>query len=52
MAHLIIGLRKLDEGIKNMSENELENRRLNYLNGLVRKIVGANQKLNEDKDKD
>ena len=49
MAHVIIGLRKLDEDINNVSENEVENRRLNYLKDLVRKIVGANQKLDEEK---
>ena len=47
MAHLIIALRKLDGDIKNMSEDEVENRRLNYLKDLVRKIVDANQKLDD-----
>ena len=47
MVHLIIGLRKLDRDIKNMSEDEAENRRLNYLKDLVRKIVDAKQKLDD-----
>ena len=47
MTHLIIGLGKLDTDIKNMSKDEVENRRLNYLKDLVRKIVDANQKLND-----
>ena len=48
MVHLIIGLRKLDRDIKNMSEDDVENRRLNYLKDLAfRKIVDANQKLDD-----
>ena len=49
MVHLIIGLGKLDGDIKNMSEDAVENRILNYLKDLVRKIVDANQKLEEEK---
>ena len=30
-----------------MSENELKNKKLNYLKDLVRKIVDANQKLDD-----
>ena len=32
-----------------MSEDEVGNRRLNYSKDLVRKIVHANQKLDEEK---
>ena len=38
MGHLIIRLRKLKKDIKNMSEDELKNKRLDYLKD-------ANQKL-------
>ena len=47
MVHLIIGLRKLEEDITNISEDEVENKTLNYLKDLVRKIVDANQKLDD-----
>ena len=47
MVLLIIRLRKLDSDIKNMSKDEVENRRLNYLKDLVKKIVDANQKLDD-----
>ena len=47
MVHLIIGLRKLENDIRNMSEDEGENKRLSYLRDLVRKIVDANQKLDD-----
>ena len=47
MVHLIIGLRKLDRDIKNMSKDEVKNRRLNYFKDLVRKIVDANKKLDD-----
>ena len=47
MTILIIGLRKLDSDIKNMSEDEVENKRLDYLKDLVRKIVDANQELDD-----
>ena len=47
MVHLIIGLRKLEKDIRNMSEDEVENKILNYLKDLVRKIVDANQKLDD-----
>ena len=47
MTTSIIGLRKLDGDIRNMSEDEVENRRLNYLKDLVRKIFDANQKLDD-----
>ena len=47
MVHLIIELRKLGKDIKNMSEDEVENKKLNYLKDLVRKIVDASQKLDD-----
>ena len=47
MITLIITLRKLDGDIKNISEDEVENRRLNYLKDLVRTIIDTNQKLDE-----
>ena len=47
MVHLIIGLRKLEKDIRNMSEDEVENKILNYLKDLVRKIVDVNQKLDD-----
>ena len=47
MTILIIGLRKLDTDIKNMSKDEVENRRLNFLKNLVRTIIDTNQKLDE-----
>ena len=39
MTHLIFGLRKLNRDRRNMSEYEVENRRLNYLKDLVRTII-------------
>ena len=47
MVRLIIGLNKLHSDIRNMSEDEVENRRLDYLKDLVRKIVNANQQLDD-----
>ena len=47
MTRLIIGLRKLDREIKNMSQDEVKNKRLDYLKDLVRKIVDANQILDD-----
>ena len=47
MVRLIIGLNKLHSDIRNMSEDEVENRRLDYLKALVRKIVNANQQLDD-----
>ena len=35
-----------------MSENEVKNKRLNYLKDLVRKIVDVNQKLDEKSEKE
>ena len=39
-----IGLKRLENDIKNMSEDEVKNRRLNYLKDLVEAIVNASQK--------
>ena len=39
---LNIGLKRLENDMKNMSEDEVENRGLNYLKDLVRKTVDAN----------
>ena len=45
MTHLIFGLKKLKKDLRNMFEDEVQNRRLNYLKDLVRTIIGTNQKL-------
>ena len=50
MVHLIIGLEKLKEVIENMSKDEVGNKKFGYLKDLVRKIVDANQKLDEMSD--
>ena len=47
MVHLIIGLRKLDSDMKNMCEDEAENKKLDYLRDLVRNIVDSNQELDD-----
>ena len=39
-----IGLKKLGNDINNISEDEVKNKRLNYLNNLVETIVHASQK--------
>ena len=44
---LNIGLKRLENDIKNMSEDEVKNRRLNYLKDLVETIVNASQKKDE-----
>ena len=50
MVHLIIGLEKLKEEIENMSKDAVGNKKFGYLKDLVRKIVDANQKLDEMSD--
>ena len=50
IVHLIIGLRKLDSDIGNMSEDEVKNKRLRYLKDLVRKIVDTNQQVDDISD--
>ena len=47
MVHLIIGLRKLDSGIRNLFKKDVKNKRLDYLKDLVRSIVDANQNLDD-----
>ena len=47
ITRLNVGLQMLENDIKNMSEDEVENQKLGYLKGLVRKIVDANQKLDD-----
>ena len=42
MTILIIGLKKLEKDIRNTSEDEVENRRLNYFKDLVRTIFDTN----------
>ena len=42
---MTIGLKWLENDIKNMSENYVENKKFNYLKDLVTKIVDANKKL-------
>ena len=46
MGHLIIRLRKLKkDNIQNMSEDEIKNKRLDYLKDFAKTIINANQKL-------
>ena len=47
MINLVFGLNKLDIDIKNMSKNEVKNKRLDYLKDFVRSIVDANQNLDD-----
>ena len=44
ITRLNIGLKRLENDIKNMSEDEVKNRRLNYLKDLVEAIVNASKK--------
>ena len=44
IARLNIGLKMLENDINNMSEDEVENKKLDYLRDLVRKIVDVSQK--------
>ena len=39
-----IGLKRLENDINNMSENEVENKKLDYLKNQVRAIVDVGQK--------
>ena len=41
---LNIGLKRLENDIKNMCEYEVENKKLDYLRDLIKKIVDASQK--------
>ena len=47
MINLVFGLNKLDNDIRNMSEDEVRNKRVDYLKYLVRKIVDVNQELDD-----
>ena len=47
ITRLNIGLERLENYINNMSEDEVENKKLDYLRHLVKKIVDASQKLDE-----
>ena len=47
ITRLNIGLKRLENDINNMSEDEVENKKLDHLRDLVRKIVDASQKLDE-----
>ena len=42
--HLYIGVKRLENDIKNMSEDDVKNRRLNYFKHLVETTVNASQK--------
>ena len=44
---LNIGLKRLENDIKNMSEDEVGNKTLNYLRDVVRTIVDGTQKLDD-----
>ena len=47
MVHLLIGLTKLEKGMRDMSEDEVKYKRLDYLKDLVTNIVDVNQKLDD-----
>ena len=47
LTRLIIGLERLENDINDMSENDVKSKQLDYLKDLVRKIVDANQKLDD-----
>ena len=49
ITRLNIGLKKLKNDMENMSEDKVENRKLDYLRDLVRKIIDTSQKLGEEK---
>ena len=44
ITHLNIGVKRLESDIKNMSEDDVKNRRLNYFKDLVETTVNASQK--------
>ena len=46
---LNIRIKRPENDIKNMSEDEVENKKLDYLRDLFRIIVDASQKLDEEK---
>ena len=47
LTRLNIGLEKLENDIKNMSQNEVENKKLGYLKDLIKTIVDTSQKLDD-----
>ena len=47
ITRLNVGLEMLENDIKNMSGDKVENKKFCYLKALVRKIVDANQKLDD-----
>ena len=50
ITRLNIGLKRLENDINNMSEDEVENKKLDYLRDLFRKIVDVNQNLDDTPD--
>ena len=44
ITHLYIGVKRLENDIENMSEDDVKNRRLNYVKDLVETTVNASQK--------
>ena len=44
ITRLYIGVKRLENDIKNMSEDDVKNRRLNYFKDLVETTVNASQK--------
>ena len=47
MDRLTIGLKRLENDMDNMSENDVENKRLDYLRELIKNIVYINEKLDD-----
>ena len=47
MHRLTIGLKTLENDISNMSKNEVENKRLDYLRDLINSIIIGSQKLDD-----
>ena len=47
MALLVIGWSRLENDTKNMPENEVKNKGLDLLKNIVRKIIDANQLLDD-----
>ena len=50
ITRLNVGLKRLENDINNMSEDEVQNKKLDYLRDSVRKIVDASQKLDDMSD--
>ena len=44
ITHQYIGVKRLENDIKNMSEDDVKNNRLNYFKDLVETTVNASQK--------